>query len=145
MWLIGGAIFYLILIVQSLLNFYSIEVDKAWSWALPVMLPTLMLMVGVHVAQAFETEKPQELVDPHLFWIVFGTSGFYITIVLLTLFLSPLSSESPFVLMQRSNFWLGPLQGLAAAAFGVFYVRHNKVPSAAHATPVDSPSPPPLG
>jgi hypothetical protein len=60
-----------------------------------------------------------------LFWLGAGLSLFYLLLVALSILLQPLLAEtSPLTLMQRSNLWLGPLQGLCVAALGFFF--HSK-------------------
>ena len=50
-----------------------------------------------------------------------GVSVFYLAMVSLTLLVQPFLTTPALELMQRSNLWLGPLQGLAAATLGAFF------------------------
>ena len=42
-------------------------------------------------------------------------------VVALSILLHPVSSMTPLELMEASNMWLGPLQGLVTAALGAFF------------------------
>ena len=106
-------------------NARGLRTLKVWAWALPTMMPTLLLMIGVHAGEALSPNKEDRDITRFFFGLTLATSAFYILIVMLTILLAPFSSSAPLALMEKSNLWLGPLQGLAAGTFGVFYV-HRK-------------------
>ena len=54
-----------------------------------------------------------------------GLSALYLATVAATLYLQPLTPWGPLELMQRSNLWLGPMQGLVVASLGAFFVRQQ--------------------
>lgn len=55
-----------------------------------------------------------------------GLSLAYFTIILATLLLRPLTNFAPLELLNISDLWLGPLQGLATGALGAFFVKAER-------------------
>jgi hypothetical protein len=125
-WFAGGGFLFVILVGQSLTGYYEPRTQDAWGWFLPTVMPTLALIVGALVADYRKVviggqDAPKLSAGP-VFWLGAGLSVFYLLVVASSILLQPLLSEtSPLVLMQRSNLWLGPLQGLCVAALGFFF------------------------
>jgi len=56
--------------------------------------------------------------------VCLGVSAFYLLSILMILLLQPFSSGPAAELMkQGQQFWIGPVQGLATASLGAFFVR----------------------
>lgn len=125
-WFLGGGLLFVILAGQSLTGYYEPRTEDAWGWFLPTVMPTLSLIVGALVADyrkaaAEGRDSPKPSAGP-IFWLGALLSVFYLIAVSAAVLLQPLLQESsPLVLMQRSNLWLGPLQGLCIAAIGFFF------------------------
>src|SRR5262249_4969396 len=111
------------LLAQTILGRYGERASEAWSWLLPTIMPTLSLMIGVLVMDALGHGIKIMEIDAFLFKLTFGISSAYLAAVFLIVILQPLSRLSPFDLMGQSNLWLGPFQGLVAAALGAFFVK----------------------
>lgn len=124
-WLGASLLLLSILAGQSLSGFYLDRADQVWEWFLPVVMPTLMLIVGVLVADRRTAPAHPPLEEPQLFWLALGLSVFYLLLVAATIVVAALGADRVFPLepMRRSNLWLGPVQGLVAAAIGVFFHR----------------------
>lgn len=125
-WFAGAGIVFLVLVGQSLRDYYEPRTQDAWGWFLPTVMPTLSLLVAALVADYRGShsagQDPSDPVDGRLFWLGAGMSLFYLLLVTLSILIQPfLSQTAPLELMQRSNLWLGPLQGLAVAALGFFF------------------------
>lgn len=131
-WLIGGGIIFFLVLFQTLLGRYGSEPAQAWGWMLPTITPTLMLIVGVYVAEAGH-QRDQRLVGRFLFRLSMGLSIAYLAVVLLTLLVQPISPIEPMQMFKISHLWLAPLQGLASASLGAFFVRRK--PDDAHVPP----------
>ena len=125
LWFIGSGIAFLVVLFQTILGRYLGEADKAWSWFLPAVVPTLSLMIGVFVADTLNRRLSDKQVDKFMYNIAFGLSVTYFLIIYITIFMQPFSNISPFKLMQQSTLWLSPLQGLAAASLGAFFVKEQ--------------------
>ena len=122
-WLVGAGLILTLMVGQSLFDVYGARTEDAWSWYLPTVMPSLSLILGVLVAD-FRAGKanPDDRRKPGpLLGLAIGMSVFYLAMVALTLLVQPFLATPPLELMQRSNLWLGPLQGLAAATLGAFF------------------------
>ena len=122
-WLVGAGLILMLMVGQSLFDVYGARTEEAWSWYLPTVMPSLSLILGVLVAD-FRAEKAgpgSRRKSGPLLGLAVGVSIFYLAMVSLTLLVQPFLTTPPLELMQRSNLWLGPLQGLAAATLGAFF------------------------
>jgi hypothetical protein len=121
LWFIGaGAIFFLVFL-QTIFGRYGEKTNEVWGWILPTVMPTLSLAIGVVVIDAIGRSVRVPRIDSFLFWLTCGLSTAYLLAVLLLFLLQPFTIVPPLQLMQQSNFWLAPFQGLVAAAMGAFF------------------------
>lgn len=130
LWFAGAGVLFFFLLVQTILGRYGDKASEAWSWLLPTIMPTLSLVIGVLVMDALGKGAAQLRADRFLFRLTCGLSTAYLSAVLLLFLLQPFASMSPIELMNQANLWLGPFQGLVAAAMGAFFV---KAPASADA------------
>jgi hypothetical protein len=122
-WLVGAGLILTLMVGQSLFDVYGARTEEAWSWYLPTVMPSLSLILGVLVAdfRAAKAAPESRRKSGPLLGLAIGVSVFYLAMVSLTLLVQPFLATPPLELMQRSNLWLGPLQGLAAATLGAFF------------------------
>jgi hypothetical protein len=125
-WFIGAGLCFVVLVAQSQAGMFEPETGTVWSWFLPTVMPTLSLVVGALVAEyrklPADAPKAAAVAGSPVFWLGAALSGFYLLLLGTTITASSLQVEAaPIALMQRSNFWLGPLQGLCVAALGFFF------------------------
>jgi hypothetical protein len=121
-WLVGTGILFTLLILQSIFGRYGDKAGEAWAWLLPTILPTLSLIMGVLASDALAKNQTAKRVDKFVYRIAMSLSLGYLIVVSSTVFLNPFSAWTPLELMRLSNLWLAPLQGIVAAAIGVFFV-----------------------
>jgi hypothetical protein len=125
-WFAGGGLCFLVLVVQSQLGTYEPQTGDVWGWFLPTVMPTLALIVGALVADyrkapAADAATQRSPLGP-IFLLGAILSAFYLLLVALSIVMPALQVDTaPITLMQRSNFYLGPLQGLCVAALGFFF------------------------
>lgn len=125
-WFIGAGLCFIVLVGQSQVGIFESDTGAVWGWFLPTVMPTLSLVVSALVADyrkipvgAKETAKTAA--SP-VFWLGAVLSGFYLLLVGMAITISSLQVEAaPLEVMQRSNLWLGPLQGLCVGALGFFF------------------------
>lgn len=122
LWFVASALFFLIILGQTFLGKFGDKYQEAWAWALPVVLPTLSLMIGVFVAEARGTHVRNEPVRGFFFWLTFGLSMTYLLFVYLTVLCSPWAKVSLLELMKMSQVWLAPIQGLVSGTIGAFFL-----------------------
>lgn len=126
LWFAGSGILFFLVLVQTLLGHYGDKANEAWGWALPTIMPTLSLIIGVLVADALgKGTRTTQGVSAFLFRLTFSLSAAYLLVVVLTIVFQPFASLSPIELMRQANLWLGPFQGLVSASLGVFYVKRS--------------------
>lgn len=125
-WFVGGALLFILLVAQTLGNHYGDKDNEAWGWLLPNLLPTLSLIIGALMADAFGSQQKNKQVDAFVYRLALGVSAIYLLMVLLPVLAQPLVFYPPLDLLKRSNLWLGPLQGLVSATIGAFFVKAEK-------------------
>lgn len=128
LWFGIGLALFVVLVLQSVFDRFGDRAEDAWSWFLPSVMPTLSLIVGVLVLDVASRSDgyADKMIDPFFFWLTFLLSAVYLLLVAATLFLQPFTGVPLLDLMKQSNLWLGPLQGLVAAALGVFFVKGER-------------------
>jgi hypothetical protein len=122
LWLVWSASLALVVLVQTVLGRYGDRASEAWQWLLPTITPITFLITGVVAADAFDPRPDPRMADAFAFRLAQGLSVFYLAGATITILASPFSPLPPLKLMQMSNLWLGPLQGIVAASIGVFFV-----------------------
>ena len=141
-WFIGAALIGTLLIIQSLAGVYEGRVQAVWGWAVPNIMPTLSLMIGVFAAAALQehVESDSMRVRQPFFKLAVGLSIFHLIAVAGTIFAQPFlgtiagSSANPMTLFDISNIWLGLLQGMVAAVIGaLFFSKTSKTAPATDA------------
>lgn len=130
-WFVGSGVVFLLLVGQSIGTIYGDNLQTVWGWALPNFVPTLALMVSVFAADAlkpFSATQEPSMVRQNFYSLALGLSVFYLAILLMTILAEPIflymrqgTRASAVDLLQTSNLWLGPLQGLVVAALGVLF------------------------
>src|SRR5262245_40106702 len=121
-WLIMSGSLFLLLIIQSVMGKYAGKVQNVWGWALPSIMPTLSVIVTVLGAGAIEPDKKEKTkVKKHFYLTVYWLSVVYLSIVLGTVLAEPFTPFDSVELLNLSNFWLGPFQGLVASAMAVLF------------------------
>lgn len=123
LWFIVSGCLFLLFVGQTLGDHYHNYTEEAWGWFLPAIMPTLSLIIGVLVIEARHREKNTKKADTFLYRLSFWLSSVYLLSLTLTILLQPVMTLSPIKLMNRSSFWLGPVQGLVAASLGAFFVK----------------------
>lgn len=123
LWFTGAGLLFFVILLQTIFGRYGDRSADAWSWFLPTIMPTLSLVIGVLVMDVLNKGNQIKEIDAFLFKLTFSISSAYLVAVFLLFILQPFTTISPFELMSQSNLWLGPFQGLVAAAMGAFFVK----------------------
>jgi hypothetical protein len=123
-WFSGSGIVFILVLLQTLFGKFSGEEEKAWSWFLPTVMPTLSLIIGVFVAEAKKGSASDEReVNSFFYTLTVSLSIVFFVVLLIPVLIEPFISMSILEVLIRSNLWLGPLQGLVAASLGVFFIK----------------------
>ena len=122
----GLSCLLILLIVQTICEKYGENATEVFGWFLPIVMPTLSLIIGILIMDAIGKGIKFKIVDRFLFRVAFALSTFYLILVALTILLQPFAEKQPIEVIRQSNLWLGPLQGLVAALLGAFFVKKEK-------------------
>ena len=122
-WFGLAGLIFLLLVIQSVMGHYGAHATDAWGWFLPNVMPTLSLIVGVLVLDQLGGGVKTRTADAFLYRLALWLSCAYLLLILLSILIQPFAPLPPLDLMQQSNLWLGPLQGLVAGALGAFFVK----------------------
>ncbi|MBD3403815.1 hypothetical protein GF420_13050 [candidate division GN15 bacterium] len=127
LWFIVGGAIVLLVFILTLLGVYKQTSKAMWEWVLPTIMPTMSLMLGVLLMDMRSPATTAERVDSFVFWLSFVLSAVYLLAVLATAvkqsFWEFPSLKIELTSLRQSNLFLGPAQGLVAAAMGAFFVK----------------------
>lgn len=125
LWGACSAILFAVLIARSIGGIYGSEMNDAWAWFLPNIIPTLSLMITVAIVDlGAGTSERQSSV--YLFHLAFWLSLIYLILLAFTILNPVPSNVNPIDMMKEANLWLGPIQGLASAILGAFFVKSKQ-------------------
>ena len=127
-WLGGCSLILLIVVMQSLLGKFGGQTQDAWGWLLPTIMPSLSMIIAVLGYTAMDPNRSASVVRKSFYQIAQYLSVLYLILILLTILVQPLTAVPPQELMNLSNLWLGPFQGLVASALGVLFVSKQPKP-----------------
>lgn len=119
-WFCGSGLAGLVLVLLSILRGQADVARETWSWFLPLVLPTLGLILGVLGAAALTSQR-EAYVRRSYFDLAKYLSLAYFILMLLVIFMEPLSPLKGTALYGVSNYWMGPFQGLVTAAIGYLF------------------------
>lgn len=135
-WFPSAAVIFLILVAQSMGGAHSGELQRLWGWALPNFLPTIALMLSVFAAEALKPHETGTIyVRRNYCTLAIWISAFYLFVLLISILAVPLVRffvESAreldrMKMLEDSNLWLGPLQGLTVVALGILFFLKEEV------------------
>lgn len=118
-WLIGAAVPFVIILVQTILGRYGTSAEEAWGWLLASTMPTVGLMLAVALTGE-ATKAHSSKLPARLCW---AFSAVYLSLVNATLLVQPFTTWSAFELFKLSHLWLAPIQALVNATIAVLFLR----------------------
>ncbi|RZK00615.1 MAG: hypothetical protein EOO46_20975 [Flavobacterium sp.] len=113
------------MIVQTLLGKYEPNTQEAWSWFIPLVFPTLTLMISVLGNEASGRYK-KKFVRKGFSSITIWLSIAYFVALSLVIFIEPFSTQDSLKLFSISNFFLAPLQAAVVGALGYLFTLETK-------------------
>lgn len=125
-WLIGAGGLFALLIGQTFFGKFGEHPEQAWEWFLPSIMPTLSLIIGVLISEQVTHLNDKKQVGRFVYRLSIGLSIGYLLLLYATLLIQPFTNSGILELMNLSNLWLGPFQGLVSASLGVFYVQNSE-------------------
>jgi hypothetical protein len=123
LWFVLVGLVFILMFIQTLSGKFEDNVNEAWGWLFPTVLPTLSLILTVFVFDIRNTQKQVLKVDRFYFRLVFSLSLFYMILILSILLLQPFFGQPIISLMKGSNIYLGPIQAIITGAMGLFFIK----------------------
>lgn len=124
LWLIGSAVLFVVILLQTVFGHYGNEPLSAWRWFAASLGPNLSLMIGVLLADDKRVGKAANAIGRFVFRIAFSSCLFYLLALLLVLLLQPFAVPSGDAVdyLKASSLWLTIPQGVATGILGWFFV-----------------------
>lgn len=121
----------LIFFVQTVMSDkYPGQSDQVWDWFIPLVFPTLTLMIGVLVAVAQLPDAGQVGVDKFYYRLTLGAITVYFLILLGVVLSAPLAfmanATPAFDHLKKSTKLLSALQAIVTLVLGFFFFRENR-------------------
>lgn len=126
LWFTGGAIIIVLMFLQTVFGKFEDQSNDAWSWILSNLMPSLSLILSTFLSDINATKRNTRRVDSFYYYLALGISIFYLLLLLMLIALEPLTDHTILELMHDSGIYLGPLQGLATAAMGMFFFKKTE-------------------
>ena len=127
MWLGVGSLLFILFLGQTLFGRkFGSNLMDAWGWFLPNIIPTLSLIVGSLVQEQRTPSPKAGQADKFLFWLAIGVSAFYFLVLFMVIIghvFVGAEELNTLEFLNHSSVILGPLQGLAAASIGAFFIK----------------------
>lgn len=132
LWLFCGAAIFILLVVLAMAGKFERGdgqdfTTEAFGWFSSTIMPNLLLIVAVQVADAHAVQGNKRKIEERFFSFALWTSAFYLLLVLVSLLATSLpmvpDSSRGIHMLRKSDLWLGLLHGVATSALGIFYVK----------------------
>lgn len=125
-WLLGLVPTVLLMSSRSLTGgFYGSE-QAAWSWFVPMFLPTISLMIGAYSSIAIKEPISSASVDRTFFQVSLSCSIFYLAILFSVVLYQPFANSPALETFSRSSVFLSVIQGVATGCIGVFFASQKQ-------------------
>lgn len=122
LWLWGSVPAVVLMLVRTLTGG---SYQAMWEWFLPILMPTLLLIVGTRAAIALHRVNARKSVDASFFKLTMWISGFYLLLVNVIVAAEPHLTEPAIEVVRQCSLFMGPVQGLVAACLGVFFASNK--------------------
>lgn len=123
LWVGLSAPLVLFAVVLSATKFSNDQWDVPWSWLIPLVIPTLSLIIAVWSVGGTPHDEIN-VKSMGVFWCTLALTLLYFVAIYLVVLLYPLSSSDLATHLRTSGWYLGLLQGLTTVAVGKFYVEN---------------------
>jgi len=133
LWLGFSGLIFALLLVQTILGRYSDHaLEPVWKWFLPLVMPTLILILERFVAEEQRGLKDQPPKSNFMFRLCMALSLFYLMLPLIQLLSIPIGDpENPLAWLEKSKIWIVAVQTLPFTALGVFFHKKDTAESPA--------------
>ena len=121
-WVVFFLGLFTLLLLQVDGNKYGGNAGTVWSWFLPMILPTVSLIIGVFLLDVQNSSIQEAKVNAVVFYLAAGGSIIYL-IFLSWIFLGePYANKNVFSAMKDYGMPISVLQGIVNSFVGVFFM-----------------------
>src|SRR6478735_1613554 len=117
-WSIGFFACFSVMVALTVCGTREGNVQEAWSWFMPTILPTLTVAISAAISQTRAADRRR--VSSFLGSFARLASSVYLLLVLLNLLVWPLTGKGPLTWFKTSALWLGALQGILGGVLAMF-------------------------
>ena len=108
---------------------YPGQNDEVWDWFIPLVFPTLTLMIGALVAVAQSSDAEQAGVDRFYYRLTLGAIGAYFLVLLSVVLSAPIdfiSTGTPaFDHLKKATKFISALQAVVTLVLGIFFFKSS--------------------
>ena len=140
-WVAGFIIPFFLVLIQFGSGKYGEKSTETLGWLTSLTLPTILLMIGVMVANPVTVSRKRQTGDvdapdadqadtvaasandKFIFWLAVGVSLVYLLIVNFVFFLEPFAQSKPQELMRDSKIFLAVFDSIISLLIGYFFGR----------------------
>ncbi|RYG52873.1 MAG: hypothetical protein EOO01_05805 [Chitinophagaceae bacterium] len=134
-WMTGAGILFLVLMIQTLNGTFEKTTEEGmesfsqqvWGWFIPMIFPTITLMLGTLTLNFTKQEDARLKVNPRTFFICLGISVFYILLLLIHVLGWPaFRATDPLKVFNTANFYLAPIQSIVVLLIGIIFLKKGE-------------------
>lgn len=132
LWMIGAALPFSLVTIQSLVGLYGDQAGEALRWVSSAVLPVTIMVIGTIVAdeQTYKNKVDRRSTSQFFARLTMYTSAFYLAVVMLALVIGwlahPTSPLERIRTLRTAELFSGTLQGIVGGTLGVFFVRRSE-------------------
>ncbi len=126
LWFSGFGVLFLVMAMQVVVGRYEGDTSSVVGWFFPTTIPISTLMIGVLVAQALSGSGEVRSADVFVYRLALAMLALYLLLVGLTIVWATVFTVRPVPVFERSNYVLGPAQGLVTATLGAFFAKQAR-------------------
>jgi uncharacterized membrane protein YbjE (DUF340 family) len=130
-WGLGMLPAFLMLVSQTVLGAdgaiqdnYGQPAPEVWAWFSPLVMPTLLLILGVVGAQVHQPGAAHKRIERFYYRLAFTFAALYLGIINVLVIGVPLMGPAVGAgFLTHTSLFLGPLQGVVGASVGTLVVK----------------------
>ena len=121
-WVVFFLALFILLVLQVNGNKYDGNASAVWNWFLPMILPTVSLIIGVFLLDVQNNSIQEAKVNATVFYLAAGGSIIYLIFLSWIFFGEPYTDKNIFTAMKEFGTPISVLQGVVNSFVGVFFM-----------------------
>lgn len=121
LWIVSFGAMFVIVLLMTIFGRFGERWDLPWNWFLPLTCPTVGLILSL-ISVSTDHRSSQLLDSSNIFWFSISLSTLYLLAIYAIVFIHPFTNVSFELLISRSTWFLGPIQGLVCGVIGKLFI-----------------------